>query len=104
MVPSINQDHKNEGLLREREPCERKRGARRSTELWQNGADTMLKETIVGAAAGALCGVVFVVMMHLFSRPIGDGEVVGAAISAGIAARFPRSISPNAGRNHPRGR
>ena len=59
----------------------------------EDSCDMMWKEAFAVAAQGLLCGVVFVVMLHLFSRPIGDSEVIGAAEVAALAARC-RSIFP----------
>ena len=45
---------------------------------------TSIKYLLRNAVTGAICGFGFVGLSYLLSRPVNDGEVVGAAITAAM--------------------
>ena len=43
-----------------------------------------IKDWLSAMITGAICGAAFVGLSHILSRPVGDDEVIGAAISAAV--------------------
>ena len=49
-----------------------------------------IKDWLSAMITGAICGAAFVGLSHILSRPVGDDEVIGAAISAAVCLDFLR--------------
>jgi hypothetical protein len=47
-----------------------------------------IKHWLAAMIMGAICGAIFVGLSHILSRPAGDDEVIGAAISAAVMVAF----------------
>ena len=47
-----------------------------------------IKDWLAAMIMGAICGAIFVGLSHILSRPAGDDEVIGAAISAAVMMAF----------------
>jgi hypothetical protein len=43
-----------------------------------------MMEWLRAVVVGAICGAIFVGLSHILSRPVGDGEVIGAAVAAAV--------------------
>jgi len=48
------------------------------------------KDWLSAMVTGAICGATFVGLRHLLGGPVGDSEVIGAAISAAVYLDFGR--------------
>jgi hypothetical protein len=47
-----------------------------------------IKDGLAAVMMGAICGAIFIGLSYILSRPVGDDEVIGAAISASVMAAF----------------
>jgi len=69
------EDYSREGLSMRRYLLALFASLRRDYDKWP----ITLRELLSSAAQGVVCGVFFVIVQHLCSRPVDDMEVVGAA-------------------------
>jgi hypothetical protein len=64
-------------------------GRRSRPALDKPGTLTMnIMEWLRALIVGVICGAIFVTLSHMLSRPVNDGEVIGAAVAAAIIMVF----------------